>query len=40
MTRDEWIREYKANGGSWPTLVGVYAVIVAAMVLSGYLMVG
>jgi len=40
MTRDEWIREYKEYSGSWPALVGVYAVLVGAMLLSGYLMVG
>ncbi|MHA7775215.1 hypothetical protein [Roseibium sp. M-1] len=40
MTRDELIREYKEHSGSWPALVGVYAVLVGAMVLSGYLMVG
>lgn len=40
MTRDEWIREYRTHSGSWPALVGVYAVIVGAMALSGYMMVG
>ncbi|WP_286192510.1 hypothetical protein [Stappia sp. BW2] len=40
MTRDDLIREYKSQSGSWPALVGVYAVIVGAMALSGYLMVG
>ncbi|MBG6161694.1 hypothetical protein [Roseibium album] len=40
MTRDELIREYKEQSGSWQGLVGVYAVIVGVMALSGYLMVG
>jgi hypothetical protein len=40
MTRDDLIREYREHSGSWPALVGVYALIVGAMVLSGYLMVG
>ena len=40
MTRDDWIREWKAQSGSWQGLFGVYAVIVGVMALSGYLMVG
>ncbi|ASP34214.1 hypothetical protein CHH27_13945 [Labrenzia sp. VG12] len=40
MTRDDLIREYKEHSGTWPALVGVYALIVGAMVVSGYLMVG
>ncbi|WP_428673914.1 hypothetical protein [Roseibium sp.] len=40
MTRDELIREYKEHSGNWPALVGVYAMIVGAMALSGYMMVG
>ena len=34
MNRDDLIREHRMSGASWPALVGVYAVIVAAMVLS------
>ncbi len=40
MTRDDLIREYREHSGSWQGLVGVYAVIVGVMALSGYLMVG
>lgn len=40
MTRDDWIREWKVQSGTWQALVGVYAMIVGVMVLSGYLMVG
>ena len=40
MTRDDLIREYRQHGASWPALVGVYALIVGAMVFSGYMMVG
>ncbi|WP_305984641.1 hypothetical protein [Roseibium sp. MMSF_3544] len=40
MTRDDLIREYKNQAGTWQALVGVYGVIVGVMALSGYLMVG
>ena len=35
MTREQFIREAKANRGSWPAIVIVYSLIVGAMVLSG-----
>jgi len=34
MTRDDMIRATHRNASSWQVLVGVYAVIVAAMLLS------
>lgn len=34
MDRDKMIREFRANGASWPALVSVYAIIVGTMVLS------
>jgi len=34
MDKDQWIRAQRLSGGSWPALVGVYAVLIAAMVLS------
>ena len=34
MNRDEWIKAYRENSASWPALVGVYAIIIAAMLLS------
>lgn len=34
MNRDEWIKAYHNNAGSWPALVGIYALIIATMVLS------
>ncbi|WP_256372742.1 hypothetical protein [Roseibium sp. RKSG952] len=40
MTRDDLIREYREHSASWPALVGVYALIVGIMALTGYLMVG
>ncbi|EEE45773.1 hypothetical protein [Roseibium alexandrii] len=39
MTRDDLIREYRQHSGSWQAVVGVYALLVGAMVLSGYMMV-
>ena len=35
MNRDDLIREHRMRGASWPALVGVYGVIVGAMILSG-----
>lgn len=35
MTRDDLIREYRNRSASWPALVGVYGMIVGALVLSG-----
>ncbi len=40
MTRDDLIREYRQNSGSWQALVGVYVLIVAAMILTGYMVIG
>lgn len=40
MTRDDLIRETNRRGGSWPAIVGIYALILLAMVLSGMMMVG
>lgn len=34
MTRDEFVREMRMRGASWPALIGVYLVIVVAMVAS------
>lgn len=34
MNRDEWLKAYHNNSASWPALVGVYAMIIAAMLLS------
>lgn len=35
ITRDTLIREHRARGASWPAVVIVYALIIAAMVFSG-----
>jgi hypothetical protein len=34
MSRDDLIREYRMRGASWPALVGVYGLLLAAMLLS------
>jgi hypothetical protein len=34
MTRDQWIREQRARGGSLPALLIVYGLLVATMVLT------
>lgn len=34
MNRDDLIRAYNANYGSWPALVLVYAILVGTMVMS------
>lgn len=34
MTKDDLIRAYRENAGSWPAIVGVYAILLAGMGLS------
>lgn len=40
MTRDDLIRECKEKSGTLSALVGVYALILGVMVLSGFMMTG
>ena len=35
MTREDWIREYRARGASWPALLLVYGIIVGTLVATG-----
>ena len=35
MTRDELIREYHNRRGSWPALLGVYAILLGTLILTG-----
>jgi hypothetical protein len=34
MNKDDLIRAYRENAGSWPAIVGVYAILVGGMALS------
>lgn len=39
MDKDDLIREHRSSGASWPALLGVYTVIVGAMILSAMSMI-
>jgi hypothetical protein len=39
MDKDNWIREFRSGGASWPALLGVYSVIVGAMIWSAMSMI-
>lgn len=39
MTRDQWLRAYHQQAGSWPALVGIYLVLIGTMVLSASMIV-
>jgi hypothetical protein len=39
MDRDDLIRELRSTGASWPALLGIYTVIVGAMIWSAMSMI-
>lgn len=40
MTRDELIREMRANRASWPAVLFVYALILGTMIVTGIAITG
>jgi len=34
MNKDDLIRAYRENAGSWPAILGVYAILIAGMAAS------
>lgn len=34
MDREQWTREHRNSGASWPALLGVYAILVGTLAFS------